>query len=165
MNSSASQIFHYLWYGYFRDEISQPLSYEIEKRRLKGEKVSTLVLVSFVVTLLILWFFSPRGHNNEHVFSTIPTVTALYFPFLLFRTVWSFQNRMEEGAAILFTMVDICLVLATLWLFPIEYDKPSTLYLKAPTFYFLYVIIALRVLSFRPGLILKTLRAMITYKK
>ncbi|MEM7645800.1 MAG: adenylate/guanylate cyclase domain-containing protein [Pseudomonadota bacterium] len=156
MKRKGSEYLHSIWYGYFQEEMSTDLYEQIERRRLKGEKLSTVVLVSFIFSLLCLWFFSPRGHNNDHLFSTIPVVTFVYMPFLVFRLIWSFKSRVEEGAAILFAMVDIALILGALWLFPLEYGMPSSLYLKAPTFYFLYVIIALRVLSLRPGLILMT---------
>jgi len=51
-------------------------------------------------------------------------------------------------------IVDMALLTVTIWSFHLEYDQPAAFYLKAPTFTYFFIFVALRALSFSPGHVL-----------
>ena len=50
-------------------------------------------------------------------------------------------------------IADMLLLFGLIWSFHLQYDQPAAFYLKAPTFLYAFIFIALRVLSFEVGLV------------
>jgi len=51
-------------------------------------------------------------------------------------------------------VVDIAVLMITIWSFHLRYRAPPALYLKAPTLMYVFILIALRTLRFEPGYVL-----------
>jgi adenylate cyclase len=51
-------------------------------------------------------------------------------------------------------IVDMTLLTVTIWSFHLEYGQPAAFYLKAPTFTYFFIFVALRALSFSPAHVL-----------
>jgi adenylate cyclase len=51
-------------------------------------------------------------------------------------------------------VVDITVLMVTIWSFHLQYQEPPALYLKAPTMLYAFILIALRTLRFEPWLVL-----------
>ena len=51
-------------------------------------------------------------------------------------------------------MVDISVLMVTIWSFHLQYQEPPAIYLKAPTLMYAFILIALRALRFEPWLVL-----------
>ena len=53
-------------------------------------------------------------------------------------------------------VVDVAVLLITIWSFHLQYDAPPALYLKAPTLMYVFILIALRTLRFEPAMVILT---------
>jgi adenylate cyclase len=52
------------------------------------------------------------------------------------------------------TVIDIAVLMITIWSFHLQYHAPPALYLKAPTLMYVFILIALRTLRFEPRYVL-----------
>ena len=145
------EIFTHFFYPF--DSYSAEVQEKIQRRVNTGEKISASIQAAVIMFLGALWLLSPKGHANNHEFSTIPLVLIPYLPFLFSRLYFAFRSQITSAVAILFTLVDISMILSMIWLYHIEYQQPPSLSLRASTFQFLFLMIALRCLSFRPAIV------------
>jgi adenylate cyclase len=53
-------------------------------------------------------------------------------------------------------VLDVAVLATTLWSFTLQYSLPPALYLKAPTLFYVFVLIALRALRFDPAQVIVT---------
>jgi adenylate cyclase len=51
-------------------------------------------------------------------------------------------------------IVDVAVLMVTIWSFHLQYQQPAAVYLKAPTVMYAFILIALRALRFEPGFVL-----------
>lgn len=134
---------------------SELLQLKIQDRIDKGEQISAFIQSAVVLFMLSVWLISPRGNNfNDHAFATIPLVLGCYSPFLCLRIYLAYQKKITTAVSSLFTIIDVFLILATVWLYHVEYKQPPSMSLQVSTFQFLALMIALRCLSFKPLLVL-----------
>jgi adenylate cyclase len=135
-------------------DYSPDIQSAIQGRVNTGEKIAASIQAVMILFLGGLWFFAPKGHASNHSFSTIPTVLIPYLPFLFARLYFAFRSQITAAVATLFTFIDILMILLIIWLYHLEYQQPPVLSLRASTFQFLFLMIALRCLSFRPAIVL-----------
>ncbi len=103
-----------------------------------------------VVTLLgALYLAAPKGFEAKDVaFEPVPWLLASYAPLVVARLVLAHRRRL--GPVILTTSVltDIGVLFLLIWSFHIQYCQPPAFYLKAPTFAYAFLFIALRSLRY-----------------
>ena len=126
----------------------------IEIQRERGEILVSWVQAGIVALLATLYFVAPSTAPAEAVFLPVPWALGIYAMFTLFRLLRSHQRRMGTALCALSVLVDIAVLVVTIWGFHIEYGQPAAFYLKAPTFAYMFIFIALRTLSFYPGYVL-----------
>ncbi len=66
----------------------------------------------------------------------------------------AYRGRLSGGFIALSVVVDIIVLMITIWSFHVQYQAPPALYLKAPTLMYVFILIALRTLRFEPGYVL-----------
>jgi adenylate cyclase len=71
-----------------------------------------------------------------------------YAIFTALRLALAWRGRLAAWFLALSVVVDIAVLMLTIWSFHLQYDQPAGLYLKAPTVLYLFVIVALRMLRF-----------------
>ena len=71
-----------------------------------------------------------------------------YFVFSVFRVWLSYRVRLPGWFLSLSVGADLALLMTVIWSFHIQYDQPASFYLKAPTFSYVFIFIALRALRF-----------------
>ena len=69
-----------------------------------------------------------------------------YFVFSVFRVWLSYRVRLPGWFLSLSVGADPALLMTVIWSFHIQYDQPAPFYLKAPTFLYVFIFIALRAL-------------------
>lgn len=84
----------------------------------------------------------------EAPFRPIPWVLGFYAGFTLLRLAVAHRTRLPGWLTALSVVVDMGLLMATIWSFHVQYMQPASFYLKAPTLLYVFVFIALRALRF-----------------
>ncbi|HEX6111082.1 MAG TPA: adenylate/guanylate cyclase domain-containing protein, partial [Geminicoccaceae bacterium] len=77
-----------------------------------------------------------------------------YAGFTLVRLWLAWQRRLRAWFLALSVVVDIGVLMVTIWSFHLQYQEPPPIYLKAPTMLYAFILIALRTLRFEPWLVL-----------
>lgn len=96
-----------------------------------------------------LYALAPDPHLQiEPAFRPIPWVLGFYAVFTLLRLAVALRTRLPGWLTALSVVVDMGLLMATIWSFHVQYMQPAAFYLKAPTLLYVFVFIALRALRF-----------------
>jgi adenylate cyclase len=127
---------------------------------IREEQHQTEILVSLLQLLAVasfaaLYTLTPKGFDPQAVpFEPVPVTLAVYAAFTLVRLWLAWQRRLRAWFLALSVVVDISVLMVTIWSFHLQYQEPPPLYLKAPTMLYAFILIALRTLRFEPWLVL-----------
>lgn len=123
---------------------------EIELERLRGERLSAWIQFIFVLITFTFWLAGRKGYEEGAVsFEILPYLIAGYLPLMVLRIFWSHKNKVSAETSVLFVILDVALLMAIIWGFHIQYSQSASFYLRIPAFGYLFVIIAIRVLTLR----------------
>jgi adenylate cyclase len=86
----------------------------------------------------------------------VPFALAAYGVFTAWRLRLAYRGRLTPAVLTASSVLDVAVLAATLWSFTLQYDLPPALYLKAPTLFYVFVLIALRALRFDPAQVILT---------
>ena len=84
----------------------------------------------------------------------MPWTLGAYTGFTLLRLWLAWRRRLPAWFLALSVIVDITVLMVTIWSFHLQYQEPAPIYLKATTLMYVFILIALRTLRFEPGLVL-----------
>ena len=88
----------------------------------------------------------------EHAFlQPGPWAIGAYGAFTAFRLWISHGGSLPRYLQIISVVVDVSVLMVTIWALHIQFHQPAAYYLKDPALFLVFVIIALRGLSARPG--------------
>jgi len=127
---------------------------------IRQEQDQTEILVSLLQLLAVasfaaLYTLTPKGFDPQAVpFEPVPVTLAVYTGFTLIRLWLAWRRRLRAWFLALSVVVDISVLMVTIWSFHLQYQEPPPLYLKAPTMLYAFILIALRTLRFEPWLVL-----------
>lgn len=143
-----------VWRRPHPDEVlPAPVLARIDKREWSSELLMRIVQLGIVATFGVLYFLSPRT-DAETSFSLVPAALALYLVLTLIGIAWSWRMKVPDWAAVLSIIFDIGLLMVLIWSFHWQYGQPPSFYLKAPSFLYVFIFIALRALRFDPKFVL-----------
>ena len=117
-----------------------------------SEILVTLLQMLAIVTFAILYALTPKAFPPGVPFEPVPVALAVYAVFTLIRLWLAWRRRLTGWFLALSVVVDIAMLMVTIWSFHLQYQAPAALYLKAPTLMYAFILIALRTLRFEPGL-------------
>lgn len=126
----------------------------IETQRERSEILTGWVQAIIIAILATLYFVAPSTSPADVIFRPAPWAIGLYAAFTALRLRLEYTGRRPPGLRALSVIVDMALLTVTIWGFHIEYGQPAAFYLKAPTFAYFFIFIALRTLSFSPAYVL-----------
>jgi adenylate cyclase len=127
---------------------------------IRQEQDQTEILVSLLQLLAVasfaaLYTLTPKAFDPQMVpFEPVPMTLAVYTAFTLIRLWLAWQRHLRAWFLALSVVVDISVLMVTIWSFHLQYQEPPALYLKAPTMLYAFILIALRTLRFEPWLVL-----------
>jgi adenylate cyclase len=127
---------------------------------IKQEQDQTEILVSVLQLLAIagfaaLYVLTPKAFDPQAVpFEPVPVTLTVYAGFILLRLWLAWRRRLAAWFLALSVVVDITVLMVTIWSFHLQYQEPAPIYLKAPTMLYAFILIALRALRFEPWLVL-----------
>jgi adenylate cyclase len=86
----------------------------------------------------------------------VPVALVLYGAFVTWRLNRAYAGTLSPRLLSISAAVDVAVLMVLIWSFTLQYDAPAALYLKGPTLYYAFILIALRALRFDAGHVLLT---------
>jgi len=128
---------------------------------MKTRQATTEVLIGAVQLALIvlfasLYFFGRKTIPEGSQIQPVPWALAAYGVFTLVRLWLACLDRVTAEVRIVSIVLDISVLMVTIWSFHLQYGEPAAFYLKAPTLLYVFIFLALRALSFSPLYVLVT---------
>jgi adenylate cyclase len=122
----------------------------IRREQDDSEIIVTLIQFMAIGTFAVLYSLAPRAFPPDAPFEPVPLALSLYGLFTVIRFVLAMRRQLPEWFLALSVVVDIALLMVTIWSFHLQYQAPPALYLRAPTLMYVFIFIALRTLRFEP---------------
>lgn len=124
---------------------------ELERQRYQSEILISFLQIAAIAFFSLLYAIAPdAGTKHDLTIAPIPLALGVYAVFTGLRLVLSWLGRLKNWMLAVSILVDFTTLYAIIWSFHITYDQPASLYLKAPEFAFVFVLIAMRALRFQP---------------
>ena len=126
----------------------------IEAQRARSDILTVWVQATIIAILATLYFVAPSTSPVDLIYRPAPWAIGIYAAFTALRMRLAYAGRLTPPLRAASVIVDMALLTVTIWGFHIEYGQPAAFYLKAPTFAYFFIFIALRTLSFSPAYVL-----------
>lgn len=126
---------------------------EIGRQQRSSEVLMRMIQLGIVAAFGTLYLVSPRT-DAATSFSLVLPALLVYLVLTLIGLLWAWRRPVPDWAAYLSIVFDIGLLMLLIWSFHKQYGQPASFYLKAPTFLYLFIFIALRALRFEPKFVL-----------
>jgi len=123
------------------------------RRAIAADQRSSEILVCLTQFGAIAFFgafyaLTPKAFPAHVPFHPVPWALGLYFLFTAFRLLLALRGRLNRAFLSLSVVVDIAVLMVTIWSFHLQYQQPATIYLKAPTLLYVFILIAIRTMRF-----------------
>ena len=122
----------------------------IATQERQGEIVVCFAQFGAILLFGAFYALSPKTFPPDAPFEPVPAMLAAYALFTALRLALAWRGRLTGPFLALSVVVDIAVLMLTIWSFHLQYDQPPGLYLKAPTVLYVFIIVALRMLRFDP---------------
>jgi adenylate cyclase len=119
----------------------------IDDREQASERLIGWVQLVLVVTFAGLYFAAPRP-ADAGMLQPVPWILGPYFLFSVVRLALSYWRALPAWFVTLSMVVDVAMLWGLIWSFHLDYGQPAAFYLKAPTFMYVFILIAVRALRF-----------------
>lgn len=126
----------------------------IETQRARSEILIGWVQAAIIALLGTLYFVAPSSSPVDFIWRPAPWAIGAYAAFTALRLRLAYAGQLTPILRAASVVLDMVLLTVTIWGFHLEYGQPAAFYLKAPTFAYFFIFIALRTLSFSPGYVL-----------
>jgi adenylate cyclase len=119
-----------------------------------GEILVSLIQLVAIGLFGLVYTIAPKGFPADVPFEPVPWTLGAYTVFTLLRLWLAWRRRLPAWFLALSVIVDVTVLMVTIWSFHLQYQEPAPIYLKATTLMYVFILIALRTLRFEPGLVL-----------
>lgn len=133
-----------------RSQLPEPVRHAIERAQGAGEIFVGWAQAAVIAFFAVLYTISPKAFPPGTRFQPVPWTLAFYALFTALRLVLAYRGRLKGWVVALSVVVDVSVLMVTIWSFHLQYHAPPALYLKAPTIMYVFIFIALRTLRFEP---------------
>jgi adenylate cyclase len=126
------------------------------RRAILGEQQDSEIVISWVqmgvvVTFAALYTFSRKTFMSDAPFAPVPWALGTYFAFTLLRLGLAYRRALPGWFLSASVVIDMALLMVTIWSFHLQYQQAPAFYLKAPTLLYVFIFIALRALRSEAG--------------
>jgi adenylate cyclase len=125
-----------------------------------AESVSEILVawvqLAGVAFFLLVYGASLPAFDMRMGVEPVPVALALYAAFVGWRLHRAYAGELSPRLLSISAAVDVGVLMVLIWSFTLQYDLPPALYLKGPTLYYAFILIALRALRFDAGHVLLT---------
>ena len=126
----------------------------IALQQVESERLIGWIQLAVVLTFAALYALAPRTPPAAPAIDPVPVAFGAYLVFTLVRLALAYRAWLPPWFLALSAALDMALLMLVIWSFHIRYDQPAAFYLKAPTFGYVFIFIALRALRFEPRYVL-----------
>ena len=126
----------------------------IREQERANEVLIGWVQAALVSSFAVLYAFSRKTFPMEAAFEPVPWALGIYAAFTALRLRLAYAGRISHGLRMASILVDVGVLMVTIWSFHLQYGQPAAFYLKAPTLLYIFIFIALRSLALAPGYVL-----------
>jgi adenylate cyclase len=120
----------------------------------QSEILVCLVQIVAIAIFALFYSLSPKAFPADVPFEPVPVALACYSLFTAARFWLAVRRRLGPFFLGLSVVVDMTLLMVTIWSFHLQYQAPLGLSLKAPTLMYAFILIALRALRFESRYVL-----------
>lgn len=120
----------------------------------QSEIVVGWVQVSAIATFGVLYTLTLRAAPMHMMWQPVPWALGFYSVFTATRLVLAYRRRLPAWLLAVSVVVDMAVLMVTIWSFHLQYHAPPSLYLKAPTLMYVFILITLRTLRYEPFYVL-----------
>jgi adenylate cyclase len=128
--------------------VPERIRHAIAEAEARSEVLVCWVQIAAIVTFAVLYSLAPKAFPPEVPFEPVPVALAAYSAFIGLRLWLAWQRRLGPLFLSLSVIVDMAVLMVTIWSFHLQYQAPPGLSLKAPTLMYAFILIALRALRF-----------------
>ena len=126
---------------------------------ITADQRSSEILVCLVQFMAVGFFgtfyaVAPKAFPPDVPFAPVPWALGLYALFTGARLWLAVRGRLGPAFLSISVVVDIAVLMVTIWSFHLQYDEPATIYLKAPTLLYVFILIALRAMRFEAAYVI-----------
>jgi adenylate cyclase len=126
----------------------------VRREQGRAEVVVSCLQGLAIVTFAALYALSPKAFPPGVPFEPVPWALAAYAVFTGVRLLLALRGHLPGWFLSLSVVVDVAVLMVTIWSFHLQYQQPPAIYFKAPTLMYVFILIALRTLRFEPGYVL-----------
>jgi adenylate cyclase len=126
----------------------------ISREQARSEVLVSLIQIAAIIGFFVLYSLTPKGFPPDVPFEPVPVALSVYGVFTLWRLYLALNGRLTRAFLAFSVVMDITVLMVTIWSFHLQYGAPPALYLKAPTLMYVFILIALRTLRFEPGFVI-----------
>jgi len=108
------------------------------------------IQVGAIVVFASFYAVTPKTFSPNVPFEPVPVTLVIYGLFTALRLVLAYRRLLTRSFLIASIVVDMAVLMVTIWSFHLQYQAPPALYLKAPTLMYVFILISLRALRFEP---------------
>lgn len=126
----------------------------LDRQRRGNEILAGWVQMGLVLLFAVVYNLSPKTYPPDIMLHPVPWALSVYGAFTVLRLVLAYRNRLGHAMLMVSVVVDISVLMVTIWSFHIQYGQVAAFYLKAPTLLYVFIFIALRALSLSPVYVL-----------
>ncbi|NQU58193.1 MAG: adenylate/guanylate cyclase domain-containing protein, partial [Rhodospirillales bacterium] len=131
------------------DHLPERIAKAIARQQMESEKLIGWVQLILAIVFGSLWAVSPPPPYEVN-FQPVPWAVGFYAVFTLVRLIGAYKGYLPNWLLMISVVMDMGLLMILIWSFHIQYMQPPSFYLKAPTFMYVFIFIALRALRFEP---------------
>ena len=126
----------------------------LDLQRQRNEILAGWVQAGLVLAFALFYGLSRKTFPADMMLHPVPWALAVYGGFTALRLLLAYRNQLGHRMLMLSVVVDITVLMVTIWSFHIQYGQVAAFYLKAPTLLYVFIFIALRSLSLSPVYVL-----------
>lgn len=119
----------------------------VQKEEARSEKIASITQITFLAFVFAIYHLSPKGFSASE-FEPVRVMFYVYGPILLARLFLAWKERLKGLILYAFLAIDLFALTLLIWSFHIQYQQPVTLSLRAPTFLYFFIFLAVRGLSY-----------------
>jgi adenylate cyclase len=123
---------------------------ELDLQRQRNEILAGWIQAGLVLVFAVFYGLSRKTFADDAMLRPVPWALGIYAAFTAWRLYLAYRNKLGHPMLMLSVVVDILVLMITIWSFHIQYGQPPAFYLKAPTLLYVFIFIALRALSLSP---------------
>ena len=152
----------YLGIAVGADALPERVRRAVAALEARGEVLICFAQIGAILFFATVYAITPKAFPASVPFEPVPWTLAIYTAFTLVRLYLAIRQRLGRWFLRASVVVDIAVLMVTIWSFHLQYQAPIALSLKAPTVMYAFIMIALRALRFEAELVVLTGVAAIT---